>query len=974
MKPRSPLSVAAVTQLLALCLAPASHAQGAFEPYMVKDLVTKNAGSSASDRTVVGDVLFFTHDSADLGRELWRTDGTEEGTTLVKDIWPGPESGLDSLRTLTGVGGTLFFVANDGQHGEELWTSDGTPEGTAIARDFSPGALSSHIREIADLDGVAVFTRARQIGTTGYVQEELYRSDGTPLNTVIVKDINPNYNTNVHPPVPLSSYPHRLLRGGDYVYFRADDGTHGDRLWRTDGTEAGTVLVEDPEVSPGFEVVDYGVNFNGGFFFGANDLAHGFGLWRTNGTPEGTWLVRQIDEEPYWSTTRLVFQALGDRLLLLAPHELWSSDGTPSGTVLIRDDLRLSREGVVLGDRFVFSASGPGQNYGTWATDGTEAGTYLVREFEDRYAGPTGYSVLGDLALFESQEDELWLTDGVQAWILFEPFYGPPVHELGFQVLGDKAFFKMDDGVHGEELWATTAMPGSQYMVRDLISDRNEGADIEDAYAMGETLYFVAQTHLGPDGRQRQLWRTDGTSEGTSLVWPGPTQEPKVLGDLLFFGSYENYKSQLYVTRGTPESTTLICEDATIKLSTLTRINGVVFFSTEAANVVDPQTGKRGYRARLYRTDGTAEGTQLLYEVYGSNYAGDSFFALGGEVFFRASDEEHGVELWKTDGTPEGTVLFADVEPGPASSYARPHYVYGNQLYFGADTGESGYESWTTDGTPEGTHIFRDPPLWPLTSTNGTLILEGEYDYPSGSGPALWVSDGTAEGTLRLESPWAERLALVDKQWVEFRGEMFFSGSDITSWLYLSLPCGEAGRYGHELWKTDGTYEGTVLVADIAPCVTWPSDHPASGTSNPRYFVIADDLLFFAADNDEGTHLWMTDGAPGNVSEVEGDDVIPWVRAYANGTVFFEHDDGVHGDELWAFRTKVFVGHCNTGVTEHRYFDKYITTWIQECAESAENDGKFVSCVAHLTNNLKKSGIISGSEKGAIQRCAAKAD
>ena len=47
---------------------------------------------------------------------------------------------------------------------------------------------------------------------------------------------------------------------------------------------------------------------------------------------------------------------------------------------------------------------------------------------------------------------------------------------------------------------------------------------------------------------------------------------------------------------------------------------------------------------------------------------------------------------------------------------------------------------------------------------------------------------------------------------------------------------------------------------------------------------------------------------------------------------------------------------------------------IAQCGEGAVNHGKFVSCVAHLTNDWKKDGLISGKEKGKIQRCAAQSD
>jgi len=44
---------------------------------------------------------------------------------------------------LTNVDGTLFFAAFDPKHGEELWKSDGTPEGTVLGADISPGPGTS---------------------------------------------------------------------------------------------------------------------------------------------------------------------------------------------------------------------------------------------------------------------------------------------------------------------------------------------------------------------------------------------------------------------------------------------------------------------------------------------------------------------------------------------------------------------------------------------------------------------------------------------------------------------------------------------------------------------------------------------------------------------------------------------------------------------------------------------------------------
>jgi uncharacterized delta-60 repeat protein len=70
----------------------------------------------------------------------------------------------------------------------------------------------------------------------------------------------------------------------------------------------------------------------------------------------------------------------------------------------------------------------------------------------------------------------------------------------------------------------------------------------------------------------------------------------------------------------------------------------------------------------------------------------------------------------------------------------------------------------------------------------------------------------------------------------------------------------------------------------------------------------------------------------------------------------------------------VVIDGCDSGVLDQVYNEKFISQWIRDCETEAENHGEFVSCVAHLTNDLKKVGPISNSEKGAIQSCAAQAN
>src|SRR5205807_403080 len=87
--------------------------------------------------------------------------------------------------------------------------------------------------------------------------------------TVMVKDINPG---------SLGSFPYHLANVNGTLFFAADDGTHGTELWKSDGTAAGTVLVQD--INPnGSSSPSYLINVNGTLFFTANDGLPGAEPW-----------------------------------------------------------------------------------------------------------------------------------------------------------------------------------------------------------------------------------------------------------------------------------------------------------------------------------------------------------------------------------------------------------------------------------------------------------------------------------------------------------------------------------------------------------------------------------------------------------------------------------------------------------------------------------------------------------------------
>jgi ELWxxDGT repeat protein len=92
------------------------------------DVNSMGLSSNPYGMTELNGLVFFSANNAATGAELWKSDGTEGGTELVKDIRAGIESSLSG--GFVNVNGALYFSANDGTKGVELWKTDGTEAGT----------------------------------------------------------------------------------------------------------------------------------------------------------------------------------------------------------------------------------------------------------------------------------------------------------------------------------------------------------------------------------------------------------------------------------------------------------------------------------------------------------------------------------------------------------------------------------------------------------------------------------------------------------------------------------------------------------------------------------------------------------------------------------------------------------------------------------------------------------------------------
>jgi ELWxxDGT repeat protein len=209
---------------------------------------------------------------------------------IVCDINPGPFSSFPS--NLTNVAGTLFFTASltaGAPIGVELWKSDGTPAGTSLVADLFPGNVSSTPMSLTAFNGRLLFT-----GFNGINGHELWISDGTAAGTTLVKDIVPGLLGSIYPGNNVVTQV--MIALSHSAALAASDGFTGLELWKTTGTGVGTMLVQDIFAGPASSTPQLFVQAANQVFFIAGDRAHGTELWAVPLTALDVSLEEQIDE------------------------------------------------------------------------------------------------------------------------------------------------------------------------------------------------------------------------------------------------------------------------------------------------------------------------------------------------------------------------------------------------------------------------------------------------------------------------------------------------------------------------------------------------------------------------------------------------------------------------------------------------------------------------------------------------------
>lgn len=266
-------------------------------------------------------------------RNLWKTDGTDLGTVLIKNfptVTSTVNTGIfysnsQNTENWSINGNTMYFNGYDAATGPELWVSDGTSAGTMMVKDIYPGTVGGNPLGFTKLGSTICFVAKDPANNY-----QLWKTDGTAAGTQIV--------TVVNPAGAIAEFYFGLYKGK--MYFFANDGVTGAEVWSTDGTAAGTQLLKDIVAgnnattgSGGARTDIYFIQDDNYLYFPIERSKY---IWRTDGTTAGTIQLSGL------MTSQNIAGAIakGKYMYWLDNvNTLYKTDGTLAGTKMVKNDL-----------------------------------------------------------------------------------------------------------------------------------------------------------------------------------------------------------------------------------------------------------------------------------------------------------------------------------------------------------------------------------------------------------------------------------------------------------------------------------------------------------------------------------------------------------------------------------------------------------------------------------------------------------
>ena len=664
---------------------------------------------------VVGNTLYFQVDDVATGVELWKTDGTTSGTSMVKDINVGSGDGIGVSGTgipSLSIGDTLFFAANDGTHGPELWRTNGTSSGTMMVENFNPSTTIT-----------GTFAYYRALGTS-FVQVAFSSPSSyslriyDPANIGGVPSSFTGATCSISPALPtglsmdsstctISGTPSVVTSNTTYtVTANISNVTYQGSVWLSSAYEQLTPSVEGADLMVGDLMDDitfrYKEDYNG------------------NGT---AWMVKDIFDDYAlgnhstlgWDNMHIYnFAQMNNVLYFQAADwddlELWRSDGTESGTYMVKNirsnysytdsfgNTRYLNQSqphffVNYGNEVYFRALGDSGGFELWKTDGTESGTVMAANINPGDFGSNPYYLVlvGDVIYMaadtQASGEELHAYDISNSthWQVKDIYSGSSSSRISKMfAFNNMVYFYANDGTHGRELWKSDGTSSGTVMVKDINNGSGDSYPRHFANLDG-SLFFQA---IGTGDNKNSIWKSDGTESGT-VLFKQNASNLRQFGEHIYF----NLDDKLWRSDGSIAGTEMISGTHSVWTFHYFATSDSIYFVEKSPT--QPATYS------LLKIDKNSLNLQALATGLSSV---SQLFAIDDTLYFRADDGVHGDELWRSDGTIAGTVLAVDIASGTSDSDIRLNYWgdgnsgeataqrIGNTLYFRANDGVHGHE------------------------------------------------------------------------------------------------------------------------------------------------------------------------------------------------------------------------------------------------------------------------------------------
>jgi len=836
------------------------------------------------------------------GNELWVTDGTAGGTYMVKDINPfkPPNTESSDPGPFTVFSNKLYFGAHHNTFGRELWVTDGSGAGTVMLADMSPGIVGTGPGQFVEMNGYLWFLVSKIA---------LWRTDGTTTGTVLQFELPPAGS------IALD----KLTASGNRLYFEHNNGVNGWELWSSDGTETGTLMLAD--INPGIASANptWLTPFSNKLYFAANSPSTGVELWMTDGTTSGTKLVSDFWPGANSSSPRN-FTIHNGRLWFGATtpergEELWSLEGTTNS---VQQETEIA---VVNGANAVDGNT-------AWATANptsllSSAGNlYLqARDGVGRYGS--------ELQILNSAAAPSLLRDTAPMLVeRISPSYKGPDHGRPAILTraGSNIFFRSYDSIYGNQLFVTdgsatgTRRLGGRVRARGLPetvlwSNRPlfiaaAGREVRWMDSSGQHINsypFILPT--GVTAPSNAVASSNGiafmaqdrdplgyTYQGVFAV-ASPGSPPVKLMRLyeswrlfkagsgwLFTGLDTNFVKKMWCSDGTVSGThaiTNITSTFGTGFPTFTlEIGGRTIFNMSSVNF-----------GEVWVSDGTTGGTRRVMKEGTAEHLKDGrfFTSNGSRIGFFAYANDSITRFWVMSN------MLADAVAGPELSYYAGYPVadvmpkiIGNRWVFPGISSSTNIPLWITDGTATGTVGFGSAPS--ISYPGGKLVDAPRRLFVFGTniifaagygfdGEELFISDCSASGTVYLGNLYTIPFPGANP------GGSPCQFTQLGSWVLFTAA--DRNR-GDELWRTDGTVDGTIFVKDVFPGI--PSSEIADMTN------IGNRIYFTARTADGGREMWSTDGTTQGTLPVE--DLMPGagssdpksLQSFSSNLLYFAHD------------------------------------------------------------------------------------